>query len=59
LARSAAAEAVSLLRRGLTLVPALPDSDRRRETELGCERPGDAIFESEGCHHQSLVLGDP
>jgi predicted ATPase len=34
LARSAAAESVSLLRRGLALVPALPDSDRRRETEL-------------------------
>jgi tetratricopeptide (TPR) repeat protein len=34
LARSAAAEAVALLRRGLALVPALPDSDRRRETEL-------------------------
>jgi tetratricopeptide (TPR) repeat protein len=32
--RSAAAEAVALLRRALTLVPALPDSDRRRETEL-------------------------
>jgi class 3 adenylate cyclase/predicted ATPase len=32
--RSAAAEAVSLLRRGLALVPALPDTDRRRETEL-------------------------
>jgi class 3 adenylate cyclase/tetratricopeptide (TPR) repeat protein len=34
LGRSAAAEAVSLLRRGLALVPALPDGDRRRETEL-------------------------
>src|SRR5262249_25330511 len=34
LARSALAEAVALLRRGLALVPALPDSDRRRETEL-------------------------
>jgi tetratricopeptide (TPR) repeat protein len=34
LARSAAAEAAALLRRGLALVPALPDSDRRRETEL-------------------------
>jgi class 3 adenylate cyclase/tetratricopeptide (TPR) repeat protein len=33
-ARSAVAEAVALFRRGLTLVPALPDSDRRRETEL-------------------------
>jgi predicted ATPase len=34
LARSAAAEAAALLRRGLALVPALPDTDRRRETEL-------------------------
>jgi predicted ATPase len=34
LARSAAAEAVALLRRGLALVPALPDTDRRREAEL-------------------------
>jgi tetratricopeptide (TPR) repeat protein len=32
--RSAAAEAVALLRRGLALVPALPDTDRHRETEL-------------------------
>ena len=32
--RSAAAEAVALLRRGLALVPALPDTDRRQETEL-------------------------
>jgi tetratricopeptide (TPR) repeat protein len=32
--RSALAEAVSLLRRGLAVVPALPDTDRRRETEL-------------------------
>jgi predicted ATPase len=32
--RSTVAEAVSLLRRGLALVPALADSDRRRETEL-------------------------
>jgi predicted ATPase len=34
LARSATAEAAALLRRGLALVPALPDEDRRRETEL-------------------------
>jgi class 3 adenylate cyclase len=34
LARSAAAEAAALLRRGLALVPALPDTVRRRETEL-------------------------
>jgi class 3 adenylate cyclase len=33
-ARSATAEAVALLRRGLTLVSTLPNSDRRRETEL-------------------------
>jgi tetratricopeptide (TPR) repeat protein len=33
-ARSAIAEAVALLRRGLALVPTLPDSDRRREREL-------------------------
>jgi class 3 adenylate cyclase/predicted ATPase len=32
--RSATAEAVALLRRGLALVPALPDTDRRREREL-------------------------
>jgi class 3 adenylate cyclase/tetratricopeptide (TPR) repeat protein len=34
-ARSMLAEAVALLRRGLALVPGLPDTDRRRETELG------------------------
>jgi hypothetical protein len=33
-ARSAAVEAVALLPRGLALVPALPDGDGRRETEL-------------------------
>jgi class 3 adenylate cyclase/tetratricopeptide (TPR) repeat protein len=33
-ARSAVAEAVALLRRGLALVPALPDGDPCRETEL-------------------------
>jgi class 3 adenylate cyclase/tetratricopeptide (TPR) repeat protein len=32
--RSATAEAVALLRRGLSLVPALPETDWRRETEL-------------------------
>jgi predicted ATPase len=32
--RSAAAEAVALLRRGLAAVPALPETDRRREIEL-------------------------
>jgi predicted ATPase len=34
LARSATTEAAALLRRGLALVSALPDTDRRRETEL-------------------------
>ena len=33
-ARSALTEGVALLRRGLALVSALPDTDRRRETEL-------------------------
>jgi tetratricopeptide (TPR) repeat protein len=33
-ARSAVAEAVALLRRGLALAAALPDGDRRRETEF-------------------------
>jgi class 3 adenylate cyclase/predicted ATPase len=33
-ARSAAAEAAALLRRGLALVPALPDCDRRQQCEL-------------------------
>jgi predicted ATPase len=33
-ARSAATEAVALFRRGLALVPGLPDGDRRRETEF-------------------------
>jgi class 3 adenylate cyclase len=32
--RSAAAEAMALLRRGLALLPSLPDGDWRRETEL-------------------------
>jgi predicted ATPase len=32
--RSATVEAVALLRRGLALVPALPEGDRRREAEL-------------------------
>jgi hypothetical protein len=34
LARFATPEAAALLRRGLGLVPALPDTDRRQETEL-------------------------
>jgi tetratricopeptide (TPR) repeat protein len=33
-ARSATAEAVALFRRGLALIPGLPDGDRRRETEF-------------------------
>jgi predicted ATPase len=33
-ARSGVAEAVALYRRGLALISALPDTDRRRETEL-------------------------
>ncbi len=33
-ARSAVAEAVALLRRGLALIPALPDGDRPREVEF-------------------------
>jgi predicted ATPase len=32
--RSATTEAVALLHRGLALIPALPDTDRRRQTEL-------------------------
>src|SRR5262249_22674162 len=32
--RSAAPEAVALLRRGLSLIPALPETDLRRATEL-------------------------
>jgi class 3 adenylate cyclase/tetratricopeptide (TPR) repeat protein len=35
--RSMSAEAVALLRRGLALVSALPDDDRRRETELALQ----------------------
>jgi class 3 adenylate cyclase len=48
-ARSAAAEAVALTRRGLALVPALPDSDRRRERELDLQAAlGQALFASRG-----------
>ena len=35
-ARSAIAEAVALLRRGLALIPALPDDDWRREPSSIC-----------------------
>jgi predicted ATPase len=45
--RSAAAEAVALLRRGLALIPALPDGDRRRETELDLQNAlGQALVAS-------------
>jgi tetratricopeptide (TPR) repeat protein len=48
-ARSAAAEAVALTRRGLALVPALPDVDWRRERELDLEAAlGQALFASRG-----------
>jgi tetratricopeptide (TPR) repeat protein len=47
--RSAAAEAVVLLRRGLALVPTLPDSDGRRETELDLRIAlGQAVIASRG-----------
>jgi tetratricopeptide (TPR) repeat protein len=47
--RSAVAEAVALLRRGMALVPALPDSDRRRETELDLQIAfGQALIASQG-----------
>ena len=47
--RSAAAEAVSLLRRGLALVPALPDEDRRLETELDLQIAlGQALMANRG-----------
>jgi tetratricopeptide (TPR) repeat protein len=47
--RSAVAETVALLRRGLALVPALPDSDRRRETELDLQVAfGQALIASQG-----------
>jgi hypothetical protein len=48
-ARSAAAEAVTLHSRGLALVPALPDTDRRRETELDLQIAlGKALIASRG-----------
>jgi class 3 adenylate cyclase/tetratricopeptide (TPR) repeat protein len=48
-ARSAAAEAVALLQRGLALVPALPDGNRRRETELDLRiAVGQALFATRG-----------
>jgi predicted ATPase len=47
--RSAAAEAVALLHRGLALVPALPDTDRRRETEFDLQIAfGQALTASRG-----------
>ncbi|HEY2438150.1 MAG TPA: hypothetical protein VGH93_13290, partial [Solirubrobacteraceae bacterium] len=47
--RSMLAEAVALLRRGLTLVPGLPDDDWRRETELDLQIAfGQALIASRG-----------
>ena len=48
-ARSAIAEAVALLRRGLALVPGLPDTDRRRESEFDLQIAlGQALIASRG-----------
>jgi tetratricopeptide (TPR) repeat protein len=48
-ARSATAEAVALLRRGLAQVPALPDDDRRRETEFDLQIAfGQALIANQG-----------
>jgi tetratricopeptide (TPR) repeat protein len=48
-ARSAVTEAVTLLRRGLAVVPAVPASDRRRETELDLQIAlGRALFANRG-----------
>jgi len=48
-ARSATAEAVALLHRGLALVPVLPDGDWRRETELDLRIAlGQALIASRG-----------
>jgi predicted ATPase len=48
-ARSAVAEAVALLRRGLGLVPALPDGEERQERELELEIAlGQALLASRG-----------
>jgi class 3 adenylate cyclase/tetratricopeptide (TPR) repeat protein len=47
--RSAVAEAVALLRRGLALVPALPDTDGRRERELDLQLGlGQALIANRG-----------
>ena len=47
--RSAVAEAVALLHRGLALIPVLPDGDWRRERELDLEAAlGQALFASRG-----------
>ena len=51
--RSAVAEAVALLRRGLALVPALPDGDPRREREFDLQIAlGQALI-------TSRMRGDP
>jgi class 3 adenylate cyclase/tetratricopeptide (TPR) repeat protein len=55
-ARSAVAEAAALLHRGLALVPALPDTDRRRETELDLRLTlGQVITASRGWGASGLV----
>jgi class 3 adenylate cyclase/tetratricopeptide (TPR) repeat protein len=47
--RSAPAEAAALLRRGLALLPALPEGDRRRELELNLQIAlGQALIASQG-----------
>jgi tetratricopeptide (TPR) repeat protein len=67
-ARSAPAEAVSLLRRGIASVPALPDTGRRREAELDLQIalgqaliasvPGSAAAYSRA-HELALALNRP
>jgi predicted ATPase len=48
-ARSAVAEAAALLRRGLTMVPALPDGDRRQGTEFELQIAlGQALIANKG-----------
>jgi tetratricopeptide (TPR) repeat protein len=54
--RSATAEAVALLHRGLVLVPALPDTDGRRETELDLQIAlGQALIMNRGWAAPELV----
>jgi DNA-binding winged helix-turn-helix (wHTH) protein/tetratricopeptide (TPR) repeat protein len=55
-ARSATAEAVALLRRGLALVPGSPDADWRRERELDLQLAlGQALAASRGWGAPDLV----